>query len=179
MIAALLTTCLLFGPQHSGEVAPRGSVEVTLGLPGGDTPLAGENECSKLLGYPSYTQEQKNMVPALTYEMIFEAGENIVPVVKVLEDGTIEVCVPGSLLNIPQLITDDTYLAKFAENKAEKDAATAAAQAKEEEARQEIATNPLCSGNLSDVAEKVLNEDNVVEAVVKLARCTLALDLVK
>ena len=133
-------------------------------------------ECSILAGYSTtYTPDQRVMVPAVTNIMVFEAGETIVPVVKERPEGTAQVCVPKTALDIAELITDDTYLQAYAQDKAARDIKDAAAQDKQAVAEQELATNPFCTGELEDVTEKVLAEDNLQEAVVKLARCVLAM----
>ena len=123
------------------------------------------------------SQEQINMIPALTYGMYFKAtAENIVPVVtedKKLQQVT--VCFPSATHPVPDIINTSKYLLEYQTWKIENAAATSAAQAIDQEAQLELKTNPFCSGLLSEVEAKVLAEMDMKVVLIKINRCLIAM----
>ena len=168
---------LLSGPV--GQTGPTGSTGST--GPTGPTGPTGDGgavveECSTLNQYSNYDPDQRTMVPALTMDMQAQASGVFIPVVLTEPaDGTAIVCFPGTTADIPTVITDAKYLLFYADWKQLQDIKNAAAQAKQAELAAERANNPYCNGELDDVADKVLAEDNLQEAVVKLAKCVRSL----
>lgn len=73
----------------------------------------------------TWTQEQKNFTEAITYRMVFLAGENIAP--KLTGE---ELCFEGSKLDLKSLLTEQAILEAYAVE-------TAAREAEDEQARLE------------------------------------------
>jgi predicted NBD/HSP70 family sugar kinase len=93
-----------------------------------------------------WTQEQKNLITAISYHLIYQAGQNIVPTV----NGN-EVCFEGSTGNLSAIINETTILAAYAANQQAGEEA-AQAEAMEQEAYiQEIGSNDLCEGTLDEM----------------------------
>lgn len=102
-------------------------------------------------------QDQKNMIPALTNLMLYEAtGESITPeVTEDKESGIIKVCFKGTSADVPKIIDDALYAAKYAEWKADQDAKTAKAEADAQTMKEEKEKNQYCDIPLSVLEQKI------------------------
>jgi hypothetical protein len=102
------------------------------------------------LDISSWTQEQKNMLEAISYHLVWEA-DNSMSAPSSVNRTSGEVCFTDPTVQISSILTEQIILAKYAEFKAQSEAATLSAQMEQQSYIQEIGNNDLCEGTLDEM----------------------------
>lgn len=101
----------------------------------------------------TWTQEQKNLLPAIGYRLVFEAGNNIVPT---RTDN--QLCFESPTVDIATVLTEQTILNRYASDQAARDAAASAEQVRQQGFMDEIVGttgNDLCPAELDAITAKI------------------------
>lgn len=115
----------------------------------------------RTLDTTTWTQDQRNRLPAIAYRLVFEAGENIVPT------GTgATLCFAGSTVDLPTVLTPTTVLDRYAADETARQTAVTAEQTAQASFTTEIAANNLCEASLADIISRIDAEQATIQTQI-------------
>lgn len=108
----------------------------------------------RTLNTSAWTQDQKNMLEAIGYRLVFEAGENIVPTKP--DDATL--CFANSTVDLNTVLTESLVLTRYAANQQLAADALAVDQVRQKSFQDELdgtTGNDLCPADLTAITTKI------------------------